>query len=90
MLQLIVLIAIIAGSIALWYYLIGGFSQGSRSSPFKNIKQDLRVPPLRREILKRISPETAERLIASERMKNPGKSEQWYLEKVLYDLKRGR
>ncbi|MEA5617942.1 hypothetical protein VB711_08835 [Cronbergia sp. UHCC 0137] len=34
--------------------------------------------------------ETAERLLRFEQKKNPGKSEKWYLEKVIYDLKRDR
>lgn len=33
---------------------------------------------------------TAERLIESEKEKNPGKTESWYWEKVIYDLERDR
>ncbi|MFB2923424.1 tetratricopeptide repeat protein [Aerosakkonema funiforme] len=33
---------------------------------------------------------TAERLVEQERRKNPGKSENWYWEKVIYDLERDR
>lgn len=43
-----------------------------------------------RELLKRVDDETATRLINSEKQKNPGQPESWYLDKVLYDLKRGR
>lgn len=32
--------------------------------------------------------ETANRLISLEKRKTPGRPEQWYLEKVIYDLKR--
>ena len=49
-----------------------------------------RAGSLRRELLKRVDSGTADRLIASARRRNPGKSESWYLEKVLYDLRRGR
>lgn len=45
---------------------------------------------LKRELQQRVKSDTAERLMSSARIKNPGKSERWYLEKVLYDLKRGR
>lgn len=49
-----------------------------------------RAGSLYRELLKRVDSGTADRLIASARRRNPGKSESWYLEKVLYDLRRGR
>jgi hypothetical protein len=32
----------------------------------------------------------AERLLNHTRKKHPGKSEKWYVEKIIYDLKRGR
>ena len=31
---------------------------------------------------------TADRLVSYEKRRNPGKTEQWYLEKVIYDLRR--
>lgn len=31
---------------------------------------------------------TADRLVSYEKSRNPGKTEQWYLEKVIYDLRR--
>jgi hypothetical protein len=34
--------------------------------------------------------DVANRLIALERVKKPGQPTEWYLEKVIYDLKRGR
>jgi hypothetical protein len=45
---------------------------------------------LRRELLTLVhgQQDTAERLILAERRKNPGKSKRWYLEKVIYDLRR--
>jgi hypothetical protein len=33
---------------------------------------------------------TAKRLLAQQRRKNPGQSDNWYLEKVIYDLERDR
>ncbi len=47
---------------------------------------------LRRELLNRVHSreDTANRLIALAKQQNPGKSESWYLEKVIWDLKRGR
>ncbi len=81
MLQIIVLILIMAVSFAFWFYL-----KGNSGKPLGGFRSS----PLKRELLRRVSPETAERLIASERAKHPGKSEHWYLDKVIYDLKRGR
>ena len=45
---------------------------------------------LKRELLRRVQPDTASRLISSAKLRTPDKPERWYLEKVLYDLKRGR
>ncbi len=33
---------------------------------------------------------TASRLLDASRKNNPGKSQKWHLEKIIYDLKRGR
>jgi hypothetical protein len=33
---------------------------------------------------------TAKRLLAQQQRKNPGRSDNWYLEKVIYDLERDR
>ncbi len=57
---------------------------------FKEKLEEWRSAPLKRELLQRLQPDTASRLIASARLKTPGKPEHWYFEKVLYDLKRGR
>ncbi|MGB3691431.1 MAG: hypothetical protein WA865_20160 [Spirulinaceae cyanobacterium] len=60
------------------------------SRRFRRVKISSKASPLRRELLKRVDPATADRLISSARRRTPGKSEHWYLEKVLYDLIRGR
>jgi hypothetical protein len=39
-------------------------------------------------ILVRGQSDTAERLINLEKIKHPGQSESWYLDKVIYDLRR--
>ena len=57
---------------------------------FKEKLEEWRCAPLKRELRQRLQPDTASRLIASARLKTPGKPEHWYFEKVLYDLKRGR
>jgi len=45
---------------------------------------------LRRKLLNLVHYDTADRLISSAKRQHPGKSERWYLEKVIYDLQRGR
>lgn len=57
---------------------------------FQQRLEQWRCVPLKRELLRRLQPDIASRLIASAKLKTPGKPEHWYLEKVLYDLKRGR
>jgi Zn-dependent protease len=49
-----------------------------------------RCAKLEKRLLEKIDLATAERLIALEKIKNPGKLNSWYLEKVLYDLQRDR
>lgn len=63
-----------------------------RSSQTRGFWEEMRLSGLQRQLLNRVQQrsDVAARLLALERAKNPGKSEQWYLEKVLYDLRRGR
>lgn len=57
---------------------------------FQDKLEQWRCAPLKRELLRRFRPDTAERLIRLAKLEHPGKPEYWYLEKVLYDVKRGR
>lgn len=45
---------------------------------------------LRRQLMTIVHGEqaTANRLVSYEKSRNPGKAEEWYLEKVIYDLRR--
>lgn len=45
---------------------------------------------LQSKLLNRLDRDVAERLVSSAKRSNPGKSEQWYWEKVTYDLNRDR
>lgn len=45
---------------------------------------------LQSKLLNRVDRDVADRLISSAKKSNPGKSEQWYCEKVIYDLNRDR
>ncbi|MEO1431878.1 MAG: hypothetical protein AAFV71_23015 [Cyanobacteria bacterium J06633_8] len=53
-------------------------------------KSDRGCKALRRKLLNLVHRDTADRLINSAKRQHPGKSERWYLEKVIYDLQRGR
>jgi Zn-dependent protease len=65
------------------------YSQNSSQPSIFNF--DLfRCAKLEKMLLDRLDFATAERLIALEKIKNPGKLNSWYLEKVLSDLQRDR
>ena len=76
--------ALIAGSIVL--LLIGNQRQVSKTRT--SGKQANRH--LQSKLLNRLDRDVAERLVSSAKRSNPGKSEQWYWEKVIYDLNRDR
>ncbi|MEH2200943.1 hypothetical protein [Nostoc sp.] len=62
----------------------GRVSQSYRSDPNnRKLQQDL-IAMLRGDIA------TAKRLLRYERQRNPGNSDNWYLEKVIGDLERDR
>ena len=62
------------------------------SNWYQQVSETAKLNSLRRELLTLVHAEqdTADRLISTERYRQPGKSETWYLEKVIYDLRRGR
>lgn len=60
------------------------------SNRYHSGKSDKGCKPLRRKLLNLVHHNTADRLISSAKRQHPGKSERWYLEKVIYDLQRGR
>ena len=62
----------------------------SGSNKYHFGKSDKGCKALRRKLLNLVHRDTADRLISSAKRQHPGKSERWYLEKVIYDLQRGR
>jgi hypothetical protein len=60
---------------------------GKRATSNANVSPQVRKKLMR--LLGNHQP-TVDRLIEQARWKNPGESEQWYWEKVLYDLERDR
>ncbi len=65
------------------------YSSRSSRSPIFSFDR-FRCAKLEKKLLKQLDLATAERLVALEKIKNPGKANSWYLEKVLYDLQRDR
>ena len=84
MLELILAIGIVGAIIFLLSHSSG------KKSRYKQRNYRNKSSALRRELLKRVDKKTANRLIRYEKLKNPGKPEHWYLDKIVYDLKRGR
>ncbi|MEM6755252.1 MAG: hypothetical protein AAF630_20050, partial [Cyanobacteria bacterium P01_C01_bin.38] len=65
-------------------------NRSSRGKRYYPRKSDRGCKALRRKLLNLVHHDTADRLISSAKHQHPGKSERWYLEKVIYDLQRGR
>ncbi|HBE18177.1 MAG TPA: hypothetical protein DEG17_16455 [Cyanobacteria bacterium UBA11149] len=58
---------------------------------FKSFWKEGKCHALNRELLQIVRDrDIASRLVMSAKLNYPGKSEEWYLEKVIYDLRRGR
>jgi hypothetical protein len=55
-----------------------------------NLRKDAKNHALRRELMTLVNGQSdvANRLLRHARDRYPGKTEQWYLEKVIYDLRR--
>ncbi|MEH2089683.1 hypothetical protein [Nostoc sp.] len=74
-----------------WQILVSKFSQpqGNKSHSYRN---DPRNRYLQSDLLILLKGDvaSAKRLLAQQRRNNPGQSDNWYLEKVIYDLERDR
>lgn len=71
------------------------FQPSSRPSPQSNentIRLDQASRKLQKKLLRLLhdDQDTANRLLSQVKMKNPNKSSNWYVEKVIYDLERDR
>lgn len=74
---------VIAAAAAVFLLIKAGKSPGRRAPLRKECLRELRLPRAEAE-------KTLERHISALRRKHPGKEEEWYLEKILYDLGRDR
>ncbi|GBO51589.1 hypothetical protein APA_553 [Pseudanabaena sp. lw0831] len=59
---------------------------------WQDLQEDIECAPLEQklnELVKRRW-DVAERLLKAQKLRSPNQKRKWYLEKVIYDLKRGR
>jgi Zn-dependent protease len=74
----------------LWLLKQQGTSGSSSTSRPVSSRKEMGLGGLRKQMLSLVDAKTGDRLIALERLKNTDRSERWYLEKVIYDLRRHR
>ncbi len=73
-----------------------GFQAQPRYKPRGKVSHSYQTDPTNRRLqgdlltLLRGDTATAKRLLKQQRQQHPGKSDNWYLEKVIYDLERDR
>ncbi len=93
---------IIAGAMALWG-LWWGFKKWQRQRILGRLNRSIGIsqqapsigkvaPHIRQKLIKSLGNNhaTVDRLINNAKLRNPGEPEQWYWEKVLYELERDR
>jgi cytochrome c-type biogenesis protein CcmH/NrfG len=79
----LILIIIIVLAVIYIYVTRFGKKQGKRGALWQDIRRQLRLPP-------KLADETIERHITRLKKHHPNRSEEWYLEKIIYDLERDR
>jgi hypothetical protein len=82
--QLFLILAIILILAAIYIYLTRKNKVGGKKNAlWQECRRQLRLPP-------KLADETIERHIKTLRERHPNHSEEWYLEKIIYDLERDR
>ncbi len=77
-------IIILVGLFIIWYLWQRSKSGGGKEKALrKECRRLLKQPP-------ESADQTIERYLVNLRGKHPGQSEEWYLEKIIYDLERDR
>lgn len=71
---------------------VNGWNMSPKSQPSNNSEPSPPSPQLKRQLYRLIGGdmELADRLLTKVRQKHPNQSEDWYWEKVIYDLERDR
>ncbi len=78
-----IVILIIVAVIALLFFLRSRGAGGKKNQLWNKCRQLLKLPPAEAD-------KTIERYMENLKSKHPGRSEEWYLEKIIYDLERDR
>jgi hypothetical protein len=75
-----------------WQVVVSKFSQQPQGNKSHSYRNDPRNRYLQADLLTLLKGDVpaAKRLLLQQRRKNPGQSDNWYLEKVIYDLERDR
>jgi len=82
--QALIIIAVAVILIILYFYLIGNRKRGGKLHTLcQECRRKLRLPL-------KIADETIQRHIDSLKESHPNHTEEWYLEKIIYDLDRDR
>ncbi|MGD1912583.1 MAG: hypothetical protein ACFB2X_17555 [Rivularia sp. (in: cyanobacteria)] len=84
------LVALIFIIIAIILTLLINKNRDRLGNSHRSHSSDRGCKALRHKLLTLVHRDVAERLIRLAKRQHPGKSERWYLEKVIYDLQRGR
>jgi len=82
--QALIIIAVAVILIILYFYLIRNRKGGGKlHALWQECRRKLRLPP-------KIADETIQRYIDSLKESHPNHTEEWYMEKIIYDLDRDR
>ena len=79
----LIILVIIIFIIIYFYVTKKGRRPGRKRALWQECRRLLRLPP-------KIADETIERHIKRLKKRHPNRSEEWYLEKIIYDLERDR
>jgi hypothetical protein len=84
--QALIILAVAVALIILYFYWISSPKEGRKGKQralWQECRQKLRFPP-------KVADETIERYIKILKKSHPNHPEEWYLEKIIYDLDRDR
>ena len=82
--QTLIILAVAVVLYILYFYRIRSRKgSGKQRALWQECRRKLRLPP-------KLADETIERYIESLKESHPNHTEEWYLEKIIYDLDRGR
>lgn len=82
--------AVVLAGLLLGLWLLKQQNQPSSKSYVTSARDRGNVGHLRKQLYRLVDRKTGDRLIAWEKQKNPHQSESWYLEKIIYDIRRHR